>query len=257
MSTLVFSPHIDDEVLGCFAFLEAGTHVVFGGVESRPGMSAAIRIGELEASSAALGFRWTLLENPVNAYAAAALSTPFENLVRKLEPTTVLLPHPSYNADHRAVYDAALIATRPHDSLPRVDEVLVFEQPHVVLWPHGQSFEPNVFVEIDADEKLLAYTRYASQVRGHRSPDCVRALAVLRGAAIGRPAAEAYRALRIVRARGARRLPDQSTAAGSHTETHTETHTESHMELKKATHEATHMDTPRNTHADPRTGTRT
>ena len=56
-----------------------------------------------------------------------------------------------------------------------------------------------MFVEIDAEAKLAAYARYASQVRGHRSPECVRALAALRGAAIGRPAAEGYRALRIVR----------------------------------------------------------
>lgn len=195
----MLSPHIDDEVLGCFAFLHAGTHVVFGGVESREGMPASLRIVELEASAAALGFTWELLDNPVNAYEARRLTGPFERAITARRPTTVLLPEPSYNADHRAFFDAALIATRPHDALPRVDEVLVYEQPHAVLWPHAPATTPSVYVEIDADAKLAAYARYASQVRGHRSPACVRALAVLRGAAIGRPAAEGYRALRIVR----------------------------------------------------------
>ena len=196
---LILSPHVDDEVLGCFAFLRAGTHVVFGGVESREGMPACLRVEELEASAAALGFTWELLDNAVNAYDSNTLVGPFERAIAGRRPATVLIPEPSYNRDHRAVFDAALIATRPHDALPRVDEVLAFEQPHAVLWPHSRTPGPNVFVEIDAEAKLVAYARYASQVRGHRSPECVRALAVLRGAAIGRPAAEGYRALRIVR----------------------------------------------------------
>lgn len=199
MSALIFSPHVDDEVLGCFAFLVPGSHVLFGGVESRPGMPRERRLAELESSAAALGFGWTLLENTVNAYDSGDLVTPFENAIAELRPATVLIPEPSYNRDHRAVHDAALVATRPHDTLPRVDEVLVFEQPHALLWPRGGAPEPNVFVEIDAGEKVRAYRRYASQVRGHRSPECVQALATLRGAAIGRPAAEAYRALRLVR----------------------------------------------------------
>ena len=199
MSALILSPHVDDEVLGCFAFLRPGTHVVFGGVESREGMPASLRVDELEASAGALGFAWELLDNAVNAYDSNELIAPFERAIARRRPATVLLPEPSYNRDHRAVFDAGLIATRPHDVLPRVDEVLAFEQPHAVLWPHSAAPAPNVFVEIDAEAKLAAYARYASQVRGHRSPECVRALAALRGAAIGRPAAEGYRALRIVR----------------------------------------------------------
>ena len=200
MSALILSPHVDDEVLGCFAFLRPGTHVVFGGVESREGMPASLRIAELEASADALGFTWELLDNPVNAYDSNALIAPFERAILERRPGTVLIPEPSYNRDHRETHDAGLVATRPHDTLPRVDEVLVFEQPHAVLWPHARAPEPTLYVEIDAAAKLEAYARYASQVRGHRSPACVAALATLRGAAIGRPAAEGYRVLRLVRA---------------------------------------------------------
>ena len=196
---LILSPHVDDEVLGCFAFLRPGTHVVFGGLESREGMPVSLRLAELEASAAALGFTWELLGNTVNAYDSNDLVGPFERAIAARRPATVLLPEPSYNRDHRETFDAGLIATRPHDVLPRVDEVLAFEQPHAVLWPRGGAPEPTVYVEIDAAAKLVAYARYASQVRGHRSPECVAALAALRGAAIGRPAAEGYRALRIVR----------------------------------------------------------
>lgn len=199
ISTLVFSPHIDDEVLGCFSFLTPATHVLYGGVEERLTISRAKRLEELNASAAHLGFSWTLLENTVNTYEAAALIAPMEALIDRFHPQTVLIPEPSYNQDHRAFYDAALVATRPHDTHRLVPEVLVYEQPHSVIWPHSVQPEPNVYVPIDAQEKLNAYATYASQVRGHRSPETVLALSALRGAQIMVPHAEAFHAKRLVR----------------------------------------------------------
>lgn len=198
-STLIFSPHVDDEVLGCFAFLGPQTWVLYGGVEERPTIPRATRIKELTDAANHLGFRWTLLENTVNQYDASALIGPMEQLIDRHRPNTVLLPEPSYNQDHRAFYDAGLVATRPHDTHWLVPEVLVYEQPHSVIWPHAPRAQASVFVPIDIDQKLRAYSLYESQVRGHRSPDTVAALAGLRGAHIGVPHAEAFQSLRIIR----------------------------------------------------------
>ena len=195
---LLFSPHVDDEVLGCFAFLTADTHILYCGVEDRPGIPRDVRIKELEHSSARLGFSWELLDNEVNHYQADALIEPMETLINQYQPDTVLIPEPSYNQDHRSVYDAAIVATRPHDSNWLVPNVLIYEQPHSVMWPHGTSIEPNVFLEIDIKAKLEAYQLYATQVRGHRSPEIVTALAGLRGGQIGKSFAEGFRAKRIV-----------------------------------------------------------
>jgi LmbE family N-acetylglucosaminyl deacetylase len=200
IDTLIFSPHVDDEVLGCFSFLNERSHVLYGGVEERPSIPRSQRLAELEDSATHLGFRWTLLDSPVNHYVAAALIAPMEALILQYKPHTVLLPEPSYNQDHRAFYDAALVATRPHDTLPLVPEVLIYEQPHSVMWPHTPPAEPAVFIPVDISAKLAAYARYASQVRGHRSPETVAALAALRGAQILVPHAEAFHARRIVRA---------------------------------------------------------
>lgn len=190
-AALVLSPHVDDEVLGCFSFLNRDCHVVFGGIEDRP--SVAVRTKELAASSEALGFSYEELSQPVNAYSPTALLPLFESIINERQPSTVLIPAPSYNQDHRAFYEAGMIAVRPHDQNHRVDRVLVYEQPHSMIWPlTDDPFRPSVFVPIDAEAKLVAYERYASQVRGHRSPDTVRALAQLRGAHIGEPAAEAF-----------------------------------------------------------------
>lgn len=198
ISTLIFSPHVDDEVLGCFAFLHARTHVLFGGVEERPTIPRAVRLEELNASAENLGFSWTLLENCVNQYITADLIAPMESRIDHYRPQTVLLPEPSYNQDHRAFYDAGMVATRPHDTHWLVPEVLVYEQPHSRMWPHTQQNDPTVFLPINIKEKLKAYARYASQVRGHRSPETVTALAALRGAQIAVPHAEAFQAKRMI-----------------------------------------------------------
>lgn len=198
--TLIFSPHVDDEVLGCFAWLKPGTHVLYGGVEERTTISRETRLRELDTAAEKLGFEWTLLDNTVNQYVAHSLISHMEDAINSCKPTTVLIPEPSYNQDHRAFYDAAVTATRPHDVNWQVAQVIVFEQPHSVLWPHQQQPEPNYYIEIDIDEKLAAYALYVSQVRGHRSPETLTALATLRGAQINKPHAEAFFARRIVAA---------------------------------------------------------
>lgn len=193
---VVLSPHVDDEVLGCFSFLKKGTTVVYGGIEDRP--SRAQRVAERALSVDALGFDTEDLDQPVNGYDVNALIPLFEEAVDRLRPSVVLLPCPSYNQDHRAFYDAALVATRPHDARWNPPTVLVYEQPHSITWPYGDNGVPNVFIPIDIEAKLEAYARYASQVRGHRSPETVRAIAAVRGAHASVPNAEAFHALRIV-----------------------------------------------------------
>lgn len=197
-NTLIMSPHIDDEVLGCFSFLTADCFVLHFGAEDRPYVSRLERIQELEQASALLGFQWQVLEHPVNRYQMQDLIDVMEQTINRLKPQTVLIPEASYNQDHRAVYDAALVATRPHDSNWFVPNVLIFEQADSVVWPHSAPPEPTYFREIQIEQKLAAYALYASQVRGHRSPQTLQAQASLRGAQICKPYAEAFRVKRMV-----------------------------------------------------------
>ena len=193
---LVLSPHIDDEILGCYAFLNENTFVLHFGAEDRPSVSRIERIQELQQAANLLGFAWEVLDNTVNHYSMQNLIAPMEQTINRLKPQTVLLPEPSYNQDHRAVYDAGIVATRPHDCNWFVPIVLLYEQAHSVTWTHTAATEPNYFLEIDIERKLAAYALYASQVRGHRSPEILRTLASLRGAQICKPYAEAYRVKR-------------------------------------------------------------
>jgi LmbE family N-acetylglucosaminyl deacetylase len=198
VEVLILSPHADDEVLGCFSFLSPNSYVVYFGIEDRVDVSRCQRIEEVQRSATRSGFRWESLEHRVNRYDARDLIRPIEDIIGRLRPDTVLLPQPSYNQDHRAVYDAAVVALRPHDRNWFVRNVLVFEQPDSILWPHGGEREPNLFRPISIADKLHSYELYASQVRAHRSPELVTALAKLRGAQSGQDYAEGFTVRRLL-----------------------------------------------------------
>ncbi len=197
-SVVILSPHADDEVLGCFSFLSPSCRVVYLGIEDRANVSRDERISEVNQSAAKSGFQWEALNHPVNAYRVPDLIPDLERVIQECKPDTVLVPQPSYNQDHRAVYDAAITALRPHDKNWYVRNVMVFEQPDSLLWPHGGETEPNYFQAISLKEKLHSYSLYTSQVRGHRSPDLVSAIAQLRGAQAGLPFAEGFTVKRMV-----------------------------------------------------------
>jgi LmbE family N-acetylglucosaminyl deacetylase len=188
---LILSPHIDDEVLGCYTYLGPDSFVMYFGVENRENVSSEERLKELKKSVEKKKFGWQIENFPVNDYQGNQLITPLENCINIIRPDTILVPHPSYNQDHRAVYEAAMVALRPHDRNFFVRRVLVYEQPHTYLWPMN-SFEPNFFVELDIEGKIALYELYNSQVRSHRSASLLRALAELRGNQSGKAYAEAY-----------------------------------------------------------------
>ena len=189
---LILAPHADDEVLGCYSFLGPDTFVLYFGIEDRPYVSRQQRIQEIRAAAQRQGFVWKALEFEVNEYRTTELISIIEETIQRLKPALVLSPQPSYNQDHRAVYDAAMVATRPHDENWFVDAVLLYEQPHSVLWKHARERAPNFFVPINIDEKVDLYAIYETQVRDHRSPELLRALACLRGAQIRVPHAEGF-----------------------------------------------------------------
>ena len=198
MKKLVISPHIDDEVLGCGGILDRDTFVLHCGVEHRSYVSAQERIKEMEAVKKVAGFGYKLLKNTVNAYKVVDLIPAFETTINEVKPEAVFIPYPSYNQDHRAVFDAALTALRQHDTNFFVKKVLIYEQPHVFFWSENKflPFKPNYFVPIDIDRKLKLYALLKSQVRPFRSPEHLRAMAVLRGGQSNCSHAEAFEILR-------------------------------------------------------------
>jgi|TARA_R100000030_G_scaffold85940_4_gene69339 LmbE family N-acetylglucosaminyl deacetylase len=204
---LVISPHIDDEVLGCGGILDKDTFVLYCGVENRyvngdMSISVVTRINELKKVSKFLNFDFKLLDNKVNNFQLKDLIGEFEEVISRLKPQQIYIPYPSYNQDHRIVYEASLIATRPHDINFFVKKVLVYEQPHVFFWDKthniNSGFVPNYFIPIDINKKIKAYELMKTQVRSFRSSENLKSMANLRGTQSNNEYAEAFQILRWV-----------------------------------------------------------
>lgn len=208
MERLIISPHLDDEVLGCASMLEGwSVRVIYCGIDEttikdlwvRERPNIAVRRKEQQDVQRFLNFQSEILNHPVNQYELSPLVSSIEEVITRAKPSEVLIPHPSYNQDHKTVYDASLIALRPHDLNHFVKRVLVYEQPHVYLWGHsGNDFKPNYFKQLDVEKKITAYNLYQSQVRDFRGESQIRALAAIRGAQANIRYAEGFQVLRWV-----------------------------------------------------------
>jgi len=222
---LVIGAHPDDEILGCGATIAklrkrgAEVRVILIGEGSTCRFDAA----DVESPAA----RQAIAEREASARAAMAKvgvddivflnlpcgrfdTVPLIDIGKRLEaeiarfgPDTVFT-HSDVDAnnDHRIAFQATLQATRP-GALNAVSTVLCYEVLSSTEWRFTESFAPNYFVSIvdELDVKLEAMLLYSSEMKPFpfpRSVEAMRALAMLRGAQAGVPAAEAFRLIRKV-----------------------------------------------------------
>jgi N-acetylglucosamine malate deacetylase 1 len=199
---LIISPHADDEVIGCSSVLDKDAFVYICGVDESkfPSDSVSVhhRINDLEEASKVLSFSFEVNENSkVNHYSETEFIDVFEKLINRIKPQSVFIPCPDYNQDHKAIHHAAIIALRPHDKNFFVKRVLVYEMSHNAVW-NPAPMNLNYFVPLDVEKKMLAYSKYTTEVRGMRSPDMLGHVASIRGAAINAKHAEAFEIIRWV-----------------------------------------------------------
>lgn len=132
------------------------------------------------------------------------LCSALQRVVDEVQPEVVYTtPGSDINLDHRLVYEATLVATRP---LPGscVRRVLSYEVSTTARYglPAGSSgFEPNVFVDISRylDKKLEVMRCYEAELRTYPHPRSLRGIRLLaeeRGLSIGLGAAECFRLVR-------------------------------------------------------------
>lgn len=201
MRVVIVSPHLDDEVLGCSSWLLSDPLTVVYTTRVHPNYPNVAE--ENDTLAAFLGFerRWLSIDliNRLDTVGQAELIADVEKIFNEVRPELVLLPAPSYNQDHRAIFEAVLTAMRPHDTNWFCKKVLVYEQPET--WGTmrtPQFFRAVYFKELDFDFKVKCYQMYRSQVREHRSIKHLQALAVFRGMQAKLPFAEAFEVLRWV-----------------------------------------------------------
>lgn len=221
MSVLVVGAHPDDETLGAGGAIARWTAegrrvdlLVLGADTSSRGEAGAVATpdgpSECERAADVLGIsrvrREHLPDNRFDRLELLEVVRRVEAVIEELRPSLVLTHHRGdLNVDHRIAHEAVLVATRPVPGCP-VSTVLAFEVLSSTEWSFGvgETFAPNVFVDVTTtlETKVRALGQYRSEHRPAphaRSVEAVRALAQLRGATAGLPAAEAFELVRTVR----------------------------------------------------------
>ncbi len=224
MNVLVIAAHPDDEVLGAGCAMAA--HAQKGdsvfvyiatdgcGARKEKGYDAK-RAQELrqhaEKSAKLLGVKKVFFgefeDQMLDVTAISHISKALEKVLLETKPQ-VVYTHSSadMNKDHRILFEATMIACRPHSSSgATVKKVLSFEILSSTEWGTQAlktSFLPNYFVDASKGllgKKTLAFACYATEGRPDPHPRSKRGIEVLaayRGFQAGVEHAEAFEVIR-------------------------------------------------------------
>lgn len=208
--TLVIAPHADDEVLGCFGFMDkeakAGNIVdviimAVGSYESYAGVNTPPedKIEEVKSCHAFLGVRNTLIfsdkESKLDTIPQSEIVAFFDETLKN-EYDTIFIPYPSRHIDHQVTYNTALASLRLKEGKKPESEVYLYEYPFVHNFDNIEGGA--VYLELsvnDINRKSNAFHKYKSQVKKKPSPlnhHGIATLCSMRGMEAGLPYAEKY-----------------------------------------------------------------
>lgn len=216
MRILVIAPHPDDEVLGCGGvikkYAKAGNEVYLCIVTKAytPDWSEEFiknRGEEIKCANRVLGIKKTFfLDLPtvkLDTIPQKKLNDLILGCINKTKPDIIYMPFGGdINKDHRLVFEAALVATRPKPE-SSIKKILCYETLSETDWGRvldeekKYSFSPNVYFDISKTlaDKLKAISCYRSELQKFPHPRSLKGIKVLaekRGSEVGLKAAEAF-----------------------------------------------------------------
>lgn len=215
---LVIAPHPDDEVLGTAGtmarFAKQGGDVTVGTIAAHmpPLYTKEVHertVAEAKQAQRLLGVKESIfLDNPavlLGKIDLAEFNGMVFNIVKRVSPDILLIPYVDRHVDHRLVFEACMVASRPVDIGLNIKICAAYETISETHWnaPHLEpNFTPNWCVDISEyiDLKVEAMKRYQSQLQTFpqsRSVEALKALALFRGSQAGMGYAEAYHILRM------------------------------------------------------------
>ena len=216
---LVVAPHPDDEVIGIGGFIKKLTDnnsevmvvTVSGHLPPLYDKEDYDRtINEAQIAHKIIGVTsseyWEIPATRIGDLPISELNNKFFQLIKDFKPSLVLSPYPDRHIDHRLVFDAVMVATRPVSVGLEVSCVAAYETLSETHWnaPHIESnFIPNCVIDIseNINDKLEAASCFESQITpfpGPRSIEAIEALAKFRGTQSGFAYGEGLHIIRLV-----------------------------------------------------------
>ena len=210
MRILVIAPHPDDEVMGCGGtiakYSQKGEEIYLCIATKAyvPDWSEEFlkeRPKEIEKVNKILGIKRTyFLDFPtvrLDTLPQKELNDAISKVMREVQPEVLYIPHSGdLNKDHRLVFEAALVASRPVVS--SVKKILSYETLSETEWGSAiEPFAPNFYEDINEtlEKKIEAMKIYKSEVKNFphpRSLEMIDILAKKRGSEVGLKLAEAF-----------------------------------------------------------------
>ena len=216
---LVIAPHPDDEILGAGGiisrFSKAGGEVYILTIAAHkpPLFSEEIHQKTLSEARKAHNFigvkRSIFLDKAavfLNEEKTSDFNSEIQKVINEIKPQIVLIPYFDRHIDHRVIFDAAMVTTRPVGIGREIQILAAYETLSETHWnaPHIEpNFTPNWVVDITAniDHKLKAFSYYESQVHKFPSPrsiEALKALSLFRGSQAGFAFGEGFHIIRMV-----------------------------------------------------------
>jgi LmbE family N-acetylglucosaminyl deacetylase len=213
---LVVCAHPDDETLGLGGTLylqkQIGSKVFvlfFADGETSRGLDQkAVKTREIQAKNALsiLGINhFKFLRYPdqlLEQIPLLDLSKQIESVINKWNPDTIFTHfYGDLNQDHRRIFEATMIASRPIPS-SKINHLLCFETPSSTEWGLN-NFNPNYFVNITngLNKKIQAIKKYSKEIQPSPHPRSIESLtarASYWGSKVGKKYAEAFYQIRKV-----------------------------------------------------------
>ena len=215
---LVIAPHPDDETLGLGGsikkFSKLGYKIkivivsghkppIYPEKEYKKTINEAKKVFHLLNVNSYIDLN--LVATKLNEIPIANINNKIENVIKNFKPDILFIPFPDRHIDHRIVFDASVVASRPKSNFyPKI--ILSYETLSETHWNISNvepNFNPDFFINIDKEinVKIKALKLYKSQINfknKSRSPDAAKSLARFRGSQNGCNYAEAFKVIRII-----------------------------------------------------------
>jgi LmbE family N-acetylglucosaminyl deacetylase len=214
---LVISPHPDDSVLGAGGamarFVKNGGEVAVLtiAVHSPPLFSnetSDISVEEARKAHSIIGVKESIFLNmpalSLEKLPQHELARHISDVIDKVKPIIIMIPFPDRNSDHRAVFEAAMVASRPVSGrkIPIIASYEILSSTYFNAPYIEPNFIPNWTIDIGdfiaaKIEALKCYSSHIGPIPHPRSCEALRALALFKGSQRGMEYGEDFYIIRM------------------------------------------------------------